>query len=114
MFSFRLPGVDACPFQIRDRCWGVCVCVRTCVCAVWDCRGTSLHKWLGKLRVELCGVGAGLHRNPVPGFLGVRHSPAGASLQRVRSFRDFQPSDSAISGGAALPQKQSFINFFSG
>ena len=30
---------------------GVFVCV--CVCAVWDCRGTSLHKWLGKLA---CGV----------------------------------------------------------
>lgn len=24
-----------------------------CVCAVWDCKGTRLHKWLGKLA---CGV----------------------------------------------------------
>lgn len=31
-------------------------------------------------------MGAGLHINHVPGFLGVRHSLAGTSLQRVRAF----------------------------
>lgn len=47
LISFNFLDVDACPWQIRDRCRGVCVC------AVWDYRGTSLHKWLGKLA---CGV----------------------------------------------------------
>ena len=75
VFSFRLPSVDACPFQMRDRCWGVWVCVQF---GTVEARA-YISGW-ASWRVELCGVGAGLHRNPVPGFLGVRHSPAGASL----------------------------------
>lgn len=57
-------------------------------------------------------MGAGLHINHVPGFLGAKRSVTGAGEQRVRALRYFQSSDAVIAGGAPLPQKQAFINFF--
>ena len=63
-------------------------------------------------RVDLCGMGAGLHRNRVPGPRGVKRSPPGSGVRPVRAFRDFQSSrDLGIAGRAALLQKQTVINF---
>lgn len=62
-------------------------------------------------------MGAGLHGNHVPEFLGVKRSPTGTSGQRVRAFRYFQFCDVVkilrCVKRAALPQKETFINFFS-
>lgn len=57
-------------------------------------------------------MGAGLHINHVPGFLGVKRSLSGSSAQRGRALRNFQSSDFVIAGGAPLSQEQRFINFF--
>lgn len=110
LMSFRLLGVDAGPFQTRDRCrvW-LCVCVQF---GAVEARAyiSGNASW----RVDLCGMGAGLHRNHVPGLLGVKRSPTGTSAQMGRAFRDSQPScDVELAGRATLPQQQTFINFFS-
>lgn len=74
LMSFHLLGVDA--GQMRDRC-RVCVC-----CAVWDCRGTSLHKWQCKLACGLVWDGCRSAWNHVPGLPGGKRAPTGTSVQR--------------------------------
>lgn len=82
------------------------------VCVVWDWKGTILRKWQGELAVDLCGMGAGLHRNRVPGLRGAQRSLPGTRVRQVRAFRDFQSfGDLGIAGRAALLQKQTVINF---
>lgn len=82
--SFHILGVDAGPFQMRDRCRGVvCEQFGTVEARAYISANAS---W----RVDLCGMGAGLHGNHVPGLLGVKRSPTGRSVQRGRAFRDFQ------------------------
>lgn len=65
-------------------------------------------------RADLCGMGAGLHGNHVPGLRGGKRSATGTRVPRARASGDFQASwDLESAGRAALPQKRTFINFFS-
>lgn len=99
---------------VRFRCVtgvGVGVCVRAQFGTV---EARAYISGNASWRVYLCGMGGGLQRNHVPGRLGVKRSPTGTRVQRVRAFRDLQSScDLEIAGRAALPPKQTFVNFFS-
>lgn len=79
LISFHLLGADACPLQMRDRC--------RCACAGWDCRGTSLHKCLGKLACGLVWDGYRSACKSCSRVSGVKRSPTAlASTGYVRTF----------------------------
>lgn len=105
LMSFRRLGVDAGPFQLCDRCRGVCVQFGTVEARAYISGKAS---W----RVDSCGMGAGLQRKRVPGFRGVKRSPTGTGVLTVGAFRDLQ---SNMIWGPQVGQlyfQSRLINFF--
>lgn len=98
-------GVGACPFRMRDRCG--------CVSAVWDCAGRAYVSDSASWRADLCGMGAGLRGNRLPGF-GVGRAPS-LGLEGVRGPEGFLffPAIRSESAGGGIYLQQLFLRISS-